>query len=211
MESVTKEDVGLEKKQFAYIAYFDGASQGNPGPSGIGGVVKDPCGQVLLEISEPVCTGTNNEAEYKALIAVARRLSEMGVPSALIQGDSQLVVNQVNGLWRINHSHLYQLCQKAQEALNSIPEWSLNWIPREKNTHADALSTKAISAPAPGSSASPFTGRLEQITATIFLAHGTGVYAVDVARGACTCPSFTTGKTRPCKHVIAAGYLALGV
>lgn len=188
--------------QFEHIAYFDGASQGNPGPSGVGGVIMDSEGKILCEISEFIGVGTNNEAEYKALIAIARRLSEMGVQSALIKGDSQLVVNQVNGDWRINHEHLYSLCNKALKELDAIPRWSLEWVPRESNAHADRLSSGALSISAKPKSL--FNGLLEHVAGSIYLAHGTGIYAVDVGHGACTCPAFTGGKTRPCKHLVAA-------
>ena len=188
--------------QFEHVAYFDGASQGNPGPSGVGGVIMDSKGKILCEISEFIGVGTNNEAEYKALIAIARRLSEMGVQSALIKGDSQLVVNQVAGNWRINHEHLYSLCNKALEELEKIPRWTLEWVPRKNNMHADRLSTSALAVSA--RSEAGFDGLLEHIAGSIYLAHGSGTCAVDISHGACTCPAFTSGKTKPCKHLVAA-------
>lgn len=190
----------MNKKR--YIAFFDGASSGNPGPAGIGGLIINPEGQIVSEISEPIGVATNNEAEYKALIAVAEKLVHLGATNALIKGDSQLVVCQVNGEWKINHRHLFDLCAKAESILANIPNWSLSWVPREKNKDADALSTKAIAGSAQPKT--PFTGQLTQVEENIYLAHGTGIYAVDTKHNACTCPAFTTGKARPCKHLMAA-------
>lgn len=69
-----------------YTAYFDGASVGNPGPSGIGGLIQDPDGKIVCEISQSIGQATNNKAEYKALIAVVEQLVRLGVESVTIKG-----------------------------------------------------------------------------------------------------------------------------
>ena len=96
-----------------FSAYFDGACRGNPGSCGLGGVILDPDGKPIFEISRPAGHGTNNEAEYKALIAVAEALGKLAVQSVDIFGDSELVVNQVNGDWAIRKWHLQPLCESA--------------------------------------------------------------------------------------------------
>jgi ribonuclease HI len=190
-----------------YTAYFDGASVGNPGPSGIGGLIQDPDGNIVCEISQSIGQATNNEAEYKALIAVAEQLVHLGIDNVAIKGDSQLVVNQVNGEWNIKHDHLFRLCSRAENILENIPNWTLIWIPREKNQQADKLSSKAVATT--NKPKNQFAGQVEQVNENIFLAYGTAVYAVDIKHDACTCPAFTSGKTKPCKHIIAVEAFAM--
>ncbi|MHB1417987.1 MAG: ribonuclease HI family protein [Bacillota bacterium] len=183
--------------------YFDGASESNPGRAGIGGVIISPDGDVVWEHSEGIGTATNNEAEYRALIAVAEELGKMGVKKAIIHGDSQLVVNQVNGNWRINHAHLYQLREAALVCLLPIPDWSLEWVPREGNRLADKLSKKAIENVSAPQNQKQFTGEIKKVAEHIFLAHGKETYAVDIQHSACTCPAFTNSKQKHCKHLEA--------
>jgi ribonuclease HI len=81
-------------------AYFDGAASGNPSPAGIGYAVLDARGKIVHEHFERVGIATNNEAEYRALIALAKKLLEEGIKQVAIMGDSQLVINQVNEAWQ---------------------------------------------------------------------------------------------------------------
>src|ERR1700687_5430395 len=86
-------------------AYFDGASKGNPGPAGIGGVIFEGH-KVLTEIKKCIGIATNNQAEYSALIAVLEKASELGAEALSIFSDSELVVRQLNGEYRIKDSKL---------------------------------------------------------------------------------------------------------
>ena len=121
-----------------YEANFDGSSKGNPGPSQIGFVITNN-GKEVYSLATPIVDGTNNVAEYKALIATAKELVEMEVDEVVIRGDSLLVVNQVNGLWKIKKDHLKDLANDALTYLNKIPKWELEWISRDKNSAADSL------------------------------------------------------------------------
>ena len=125
-------------------AWFDGATkQTNPGIRGIGGILKGPVGEII-EISEEVGEGTNNEAEYMALMAVLDAAIEAGVEHLVVHGDSQLVVNQVNGAWLIKSKELAPLCKTVLTLKSQIPSVTLLWVPRAENNEADALSKKAL-------------------------------------------------------------------
>jgi ribonuclease HI len=125
-------------------AWFDGATKAtNPGERGIGGVLKGPAGE-RIEISESIGPGTNNEAEYAALMAVLDAAVEAKVQHLDVYGDSQLVVRQVNGEWLIKAKELVPLCRTVLNLKAQIPNVTLRWIPREQNSEADALSKKAL-------------------------------------------------------------------
>lgn len=125
-------------------AWFDGATKHtNPGIRGIGALLKGPAGEVI-EIAREIGAGTNNEAEYCALMAVLDAAVDAGVQDLVVYGDSQLVIRQVNGEWLINSLGLVPLCKTVQELKAQIPQVSLRWIPREQNAEADALSKRAI-------------------------------------------------------------------
>ena len=127
-----------------WSAWFDGATKAtNPGERGIGGVLKGPAGE-HIEISESIGFGTNNEAEYAALMAVLDAAVEAKVQHLDVYGDSQLVVRQVNGEWLIKAKELVPLCQTVLNLKAQIPHVTLRWIPREQNSEADALSKKAL-------------------------------------------------------------------
>ena len=110
---------------------------------GAGALIEGPGGEVLAEISKPLGLVTNNEAEYLALIYLLEQAIKLNIKSMRIQGDSQLVVNQVNGSWRVKQAHLFRLYGRVRELLEQIPKWSLVWVPRELNEAANKLSQKA--------------------------------------------------------------------
>lgn len=125
-------------------AWFDGATkESNPGLRGIGGVLKGPAGE-RIEISEEIGSGTNNEAEYAALMAVLDAAVEAKVDNLVVHGDSQLVVRQVNGEWFIKEKNLVPMCKTVLDLKAQIPNVTLRWIPRDENAEADALSKKAL-------------------------------------------------------------------
>jgi ribonuclease HI len=127
-----------------WYAWFDGATKGtNPGVRGVGGLLKGPNGE-RIEIVEEIGFGTNNEAEYSALMAVLDAAVEAKVQKLVVHGDSQLVIRQVNGEWAIRAKELVPMCKTAINLKAQIPSVTLRWIPREENDEADALSKKAI-------------------------------------------------------------------
>ena len=123
--------------------YTDGASRGNPGESGIGVLVIRPDG-TREEIREYIGRGTNNEAEYKALIAALGHLLAEGISEAKIHTDSQLVASQVNGLWKVKDPKLRILHSEARKLASSLASFEIEYIPRENNAEADSLANEAI-------------------------------------------------------------------
>ena len=123
---------------------FDGAAVPNPGNIGIG-VVLIENNSIIEKISQKLPDiGTNNVAEYTALLRGINKALELGWSNVIIEGDSMLVINQVNGKWKIHKDHLRILCSNVQKELLNFGSYKLNWIPREKNSIADELAVKAI-------------------------------------------------------------------
>lgn len=125
--------------------YVDGGlDRTNPGPIGIGAVAVGELGDICWTVSRRAGEGTNNEAEYKALIAGAKAAMILGATEAHFFSDSQLVVQQVNSFWAINHNALFMLHGYATGTLYQLPLWSLTHVPREENSYADMLVNKAV-------------------------------------------------------------------
>jgi ribonuclease HI len=124
------------------IGYFDGASRGNPGPSAAGAVIKGDDGVVWTGL-KLLPNGTNNEAEYRALIFLLENVRRQGIKTIQILGDSQLVIQQVTMRWRVNEPRLKELAEEVWRLEKGISA-SYQWIPREKNALADSLSGKAF-------------------------------------------------------------------
>ena len=129
---------------------IDGGSQGNPGEAGIGVVITDRQGNILEEISEPIGRATNNVAEYRALIAACRAALEYSPHEAIFFTDSQLLANQINGLYRIRQPHLEKLNEEALELLEKFPEWKVRYIERSANWRAHKLAQRALLNRQPG-------------------------------------------------------------
>ena len=126
--------------------YTDGGSRGNPGPAAIGTVIKTPEGDVLDEKGECIGKATNNEAEYHALIE-GLEMAESYKPEKLVCFlDSSLVVNQLNGKFRVRQAHLRQLVFEVRRKMATLAGTSISFhhIPREKNDHADSLLNQAF-------------------------------------------------------------------
>ncbi|MFG3354864.1 bifunctional RNase H/acid phosphatase [Streptomyces sp. NPDC048001] len=129
------------------VVEADGGSRGNPGPAGYGAVVLDPAtGETLAETAEFIGVATNNVAEYKGLVAGLRAARELD-PDAVVRVrmDSKLVVEQMSGRWKIKHPGMRPL---AAEAASVLPpsQVTYEWIPRERNKHADRLANEAMDA-----------------------------------------------------------------
>ncbi|MFD9725557.1 bifunctional RNase H/acid phosphatase [Streptomyces sp. NPDC059072] len=130
-----------------FVVEADGGSRGNPGPAGYGAVVLDPVtGETLAERAEFIGVATNNVAEYKGLIAGLKAARELS-PDAQVQVrmDSKLVVEQMSGRWKIKHPDMRPLAAEAAKILPAS-QVSYEWIPRERNKHADRLANEAMDA-----------------------------------------------------------------
>ena len=126
--------------------FFDGlAEPTNPGCGCWGFVIEDPDGQIVD--SACGCIGrarvTNNVAEYSALIFGLERLVAHKTTRIEIFGDSKLVVEQVSGRWQIKNPTLRRAVAKAKQLLENFDAWSIQWVPREENGRADAMSQRA--------------------------------------------------------------------
>ncbi|MYY06589.1 bifunctional RNase H/acid phosphatase [Streptomyces sp. ATexAB-D23] len=136
-----------------FVVEADGGSRGNPGPAGYGAVVIDPeTGETLAEAAEYIGVATNNVAEYKGLVAGLRAVKALlpdgpGEAGARVhvRMDSKLVVEQMSGRWKIKHPDMKPL---AAEAASVLPGFAVTyeWIPRERNKHADRLANEAMDA-----------------------------------------------------------------
>lgn len=124
--------------------HTDGGARGNPGPAGIGVVLKDTGGKVIGEIAQGIGVQTNNEAEYKALIAGLELAAAKGVTELEVFMDSQLVVSQVKGEWKIKSDHLRQLAVRARSLLNRFDKATVNHVRREENAEADKLANQGM-------------------------------------------------------------------
>jgi broad specificity phosphatase PhoE/ribonuclease HI len=133
------------------IVEADGGSRGNPGPGGYGAVVRDAgTGEVLAERSGALGHTTSNVAEYSGLIAGLRAAVELGAADVEARLDSKLVVEQMSGRWRIRQSHLQPLASEAASLVRQLGNVRFQWVPRERNRHADRLANEAMDAAAKG-------------------------------------------------------------
>ena len=129
--------------------YIDGASRGNPGPSAVGIFMKDSGGKDIIRRGEYIGEGTNNVAEYTALIRALKYLLDnkkliTGSRCITIHSDSELLINQIKGDYRIRSDNLIPLAIEARGLLKKIPDVEFNLIPREENKVADKLANKAM-------------------------------------------------------------------
>jgi len=127
------------------IIHTDGASKGNPGPAAAGVVFTTPQGEVVHEIAQRLGDRlTNNVAEYAALIVALRAASEAGVKDVSIRSDSQLMVYQLTGVYRIKDARMAELAEEAKTLLKTFRRTKLTAVPRENNKRADALANLAL-------------------------------------------------------------------
>ena len=128
----------------AHVLYCDGASRGNPGPSSIGVVLLDPEGVAVRELGAAIGEATNNVAEYRALEVGLEMAADLGVEELDVRLDSELLVKQVNGEYRVKSAHLKPLHRSVERHLARIPQVTVRHVPRARNTRADALANRAL-------------------------------------------------------------------
>jgi ribonuclease HI len=117
----------------------DGGARGNPGPAAIAAVIEDGSGEVLEERSEAIGTATNNIAEYRALLLGIERAAALGAERLELIGDSELIVRQVKGEYKVKDENLRTLHRQVREALEGFEVWSIRHVRREENAEADRL------------------------------------------------------------------------
>jgi ribonuclease HI len=131
------------------IIHCDGGSRGNPGPAAIGAVVRDGTVDppvVLATVSECIGVATNNVAEYRALIAGLDAAREYQPRRVVVRADSELLVRQLEGRYKVKSEHLRPLFEEAKAQLAEYDEVDLGHVRREQNVDADALVNAALDA-----------------------------------------------------------------
>lgn len=121
------------------VVNVDGGARGNPGPAAIGAVVQDANGEVLEEHGERIGVATNNVAEYRALLLGIARAAELGADDLELVGDSELIVRQVKGEYKVKDATMRELHGEVKRALRPFDSWSIRHVRRELNTEADRL------------------------------------------------------------------------
>jgi len=128
----------------ALSIYIDGASRGNPGEAGFGIHVTDAAGTTRASLYGYLGKATNNVAEYRALIHALRYALARGTRRLAVFSDSELVVRQINGSYRVRHPSMVPLHREATELLKSFDQASVSHVRREQNREADRLANQAI-------------------------------------------------------------------
>ena len=126
--------------------FTDGGARGNPGPAAYGFVLEGEDGTVLAAHGEAIGTATNNVAEYSALLAGLRRAAELGIDELEVVSDSELMVKQMTGLYRVKNEALRDLSLEAASLARALPRVTYTHVRREHNELADRLVNEALDA-----------------------------------------------------------------
>lgn len=126
------------------VVNVDGGARGNPGPAAIAAVVQSPAGEVLEEHGESIGRATNNVAEYKALLLGISRAASLGAEEVELVGDSELIVKQVRGEYKVKDATMRELHAEVGRALEPFARWSIRHVRRELNAEADRLVNRVL-------------------------------------------------------------------
>jgi len=126
------------------VMNIDGASRGNPGPAGIGVMIRQEGGPLERELWKYIGEATNNVAEYEALLLALGEAGKLKASEVTIRSDSELVVRQVEGRYRVKHPRLAKLHSQACDLMKALPSFHIEHVGRERNRQADALANRAI-------------------------------------------------------------------
>jgi ribonuclease HI len=126
------------------VVNVDGGARGNPGPAAIAAVVQGPGGEVLEERGERIGRATNNVAEYKALLLGIEMAAARGAAELELVGDSELIVKQVKGEYKVKDANMRKLHAEVKAALRPFDGWSIRHVRREQNAEADRLVNEAL-------------------------------------------------------------------
>ena len=126
-----------------FTVNVDGGARGNPGPAAIGVVLRDG-GEVVGEVGETIGEATNNVAEYRALLRGIELATEHGATELELIGDSELVVRQVEGRYKVKNAGMKELHEEVKRALRGLDSWSIRHVRRAENADADRLVNQAL-------------------------------------------------------------------
>lgn len=146
MNGTCGEDTAIRKMMKKLIIYTDGACRGNPGPAGIGVVICNESGEIVKEYKDFIGNATNNIAEYRALIKALELASDFSVTRLECFSDSELMVRQLNGVYRVKNEKLHKLFLWVREKARRFEEVTYSHVPRENSLikRADKLANLGI-------------------------------------------------------------------
>ena len=150
-----------------HIANIDGASRGNPGPAAYAVVIRDPAGHVVVELAKRIGIETNNVAEYYALLAALDYATSQSIHALRIRSDSELLVRQVQGRYKVKSADLKPLHERASKLFRQLAYFAIEHVPREQNRDADSLANVALDA---GNVSSTLTAAKQQPTRSAWTA-----------------------------------------
>jgi ribonuclease HI len=134
---------GMTEKKDRWTLHTDGAARGNPGPAGAGAVLRRPDGTPVAEVSRNLGTATNNEAEYMGLLEGLEAALAHGALNLSIRMDSELIVRQLAGQYKVRNERLRPLYDRALAMLHRLEAYDIVHVRRELNAEADALAARA--------------------------------------------------------------------
>ena len=146
MNGTLFDDIGAAAKAADgwFVAHCDGGSRGNPGPAGFGAVIEDPQGLVVARLSEYLGKQTNNYAEYSGLLAVLKWANQNGARSLRVISDSELMVNQMKGRYKVGSPGLRPLWEEAKRLASRLERFEMRHTLRGGNQEADKLANEAM-------------------------------------------------------------------
>ncbi len=128
----------------AYRVNIDGGSRGNPGPAAYGVLIRDARGEVVASLKKYIGRFTNNVAEYYGLIAAMDYAQSHGVRAIRVESDSELLVKQMRGLYKVKSADLQPLFERAKKMSQAFESFRIDHVYREQNREADALANQAL-------------------------------------------------------------------
>jgi ribonuclease HI len=143
----------------AYQANIDGGSRGNPGPAAYGVVIRDPTEEIVAKLKKYIGQNTNNVAEYFGLIAALDYAETHGIRALRVLSDSELLVKQMRGQYRVKSEDLRPLFERARKMAQALALFRIEHVFREQNREADALVNQALDETSRSNPASPANAR----------------------------------------------------
>src|SRR2546426_6940589 len=137
-------DPAPEAKPVAWRANIDGGSRGNPGPAAYGVLIRDGRGEIVARLKKYIGRATNNVAEYYGLIAAMDYAQSHGVRAVRVESDSELLVKQMRGLYKVKSADLQPLFERAKKMSQSFESLRIDHVYREQNREADALANEVL-------------------------------------------------------------------
>jgi ribonuclease HI len=126
------------------VAHIDGGSRGNPGPAAFGVLLKNSEGKVEATLSHFLGRQTNNFAEYSGLVAALERALQSGFPALQVFSDSELLVRQILGIYKVRNENIRPLYERACELIQQFQWFGIQHVRREQNREADGLANRAM-------------------------------------------------------------------